>query len=106
MVKQYDVYWVDLDPTQGGEIAKTRPCVIVSPTSLNNHLKTVIIAPITSTIRNVSFRVGCSIAGRDGEIAADQIRTVDKKRLKKAMGTLNSHEITELQQIFNQMFCL
>ncbi len=106
MVKQYDVYWVDLAPTQGGEIAKARPCVIVSPASLNNHMKTVIIAPITSTIRNVSFRVGCSIAGRDGEIAADQIRTVDKKRLKKAIGTLSSHEIAELQQILHQMFCL
>ncbi len=106
MVKQYDVYWVDLNPTQGGEIAKIRPCVIVSPTSLNNHLKTVIIAPITSTIRNVSFRVGYSIAGRDGEIAADQIRMVDKKRLKKAIGTLSSLEIAELQQILHQMFCL
>lgn len=106
MVKQYDVYWVELDPPQGGEIAKTRPCAIVSPTELNHHLKTVVIAPITSTIRNVSFRVHCTLAGRNGEIAADQIRTVDKRRLKKAVGTLNKHEIKELQKVFNQIFCL
>lgn len=59
MVEQYEVYWVELDPTQGGEMAKTRPCVVVSPTGLNNHLKTVVVAPVTSTIRNVSFRVRC-----------------------------------------------
>ena len=106
MVKQYEVYWIALDPTQGGEITKTRPCVIVSPTSLNNHLKTVIIAPITSTIRNVSFRVRCSIAGRNGEIAVDQTRTVDKTRLKKAIGTLNDYEISELQHVYHQMLCL
>jgi mRNA interferase MazF len=106
MVEQYSIYWVELDPTRGGEMAKTRPCVVVSPTELNMYLTTAVIVPVTSTIRNYPFRVRCSIAGRDGEIATDQIRVVDKGRLKRKIGMLNSSEISELQEVFNQMFCL
>lgn len=105
MVEQYEVYWVELDPTQGGEMAKTRPCVVVSPTDLNNHLKTVIVAPVTSTIRNVSFRVRCFLSGRNGEIAADQLRAIDKSRIKRKIGELNNAEIEDLQEVFRQMFC-
>lgn len=106
MVKQYNVYWVELDPTKGGEMAKTRPCVIVSPDELNQHLSTIIIAPITSTIRNYPFRVQCSLMGKKGEIAADQIRTIDKGRLKKHIAKLTEKEIRNLQNVFNQMLCL
>ena len=74
MVEQYEVYWVELDPTRGGEMAKTRPCVVVTPSDLNMYLTTVVIVPITSTIRNYPYRVLCSVAGREGEIATDQIR--------------------------------
>ena len=106
MVEQYNVHWVELDPTKGGEMAKTRPCVIVSPNELNYHLSTVIIAPITSTIRNYPFRVQCSLLGKKGEIATDQIRTIDKSRLKKQIAKLSSKEISNLQNVFNQMLCV
>lgn len=106
MVEQYEVYWVELDPTRGGEMAKTRPCVVVSPSDLNMYLTTVIIVPITSTIRNYPYRVSCSVAGRDGEIATDQIRTVDKRRLKRKIGELSDKEINQLRSVFNEMFCL
>ena len=78
-VYQYNVYWVELDPTQGCEIAKTRPCVIVTPNELNDFLNTVVIIPITSTLRNYPFRINCIIDGKNGQLAIDQIRTVDKK---------------------------
>ena len=105
MVEQYEVYWVELDPTRGGEMAKTRPCVVVTPSDLNMYLTTVVIAPITSTIRNYPYRVLCSVAGREGEIATDQIRTVDKSRIKRKIGELNNREIEELKEVFRQMFC-
>ena len=69
------------------------------------HLTTVVIAPVTSTIRNYPFRVLCSVAGRDGEIATDQIRTVDKSRLKRKIGKPNNKEIEELREVFRQMLC-
>ena len=97
--------WVELDPTRGGEMAKTRPCVVVTPSDLNMYLTIVVIAPITSTIRNYPYRVLCSVAGRDGEIATDQIRTVDKSRLKRKIGDLNFSEIKRLKEVFHQMFC-
>ena len=105
MVEQYEVYWVELDPTRGGEMAKTRPCVVVTPSDLNMYLTTVVIVPITSTIRNYPYRVLCSGAGREGEIATDQIRTVDKSRLKRKIGDLNFSEIKRLREVFQQMFC-
>lgn len=105
MVEQYEVYWIELNPTRGGEMAKTRPCVVVTPSDLNMHLTTVVIAPVTSTIRNYPFRGLCSVAGRDGEIATDQIRTVDKSRLKRKIGKLNNKEIEELREVFRQMLC-
>lgn len=83
MVKQFEIYWVDLNPTIGAEMRKVRPCVIVSPKELNDHLGTVIIIPVTSSVHGYPYRVGCHIMGRNGEIATDQIRTVDKRRLKK-----------------------
>lgn len=99
----YTSFW--LDPTRGGEMAKTRPCVVVTPSDLNMYLTIVVIAPITSTIRNYPYRVLCSVAGRDGEIATDQIRTVDKSRLKRKIGDLNFSEIKRLKEVFHQMFC-
>ena len=90
---------------EGGEMAKTRPCVVVTPSDLNMYLTIVVIAPITSTIRNYPYRVLCSVAGRDGEIATDQIRTVDKSRLKRKIGDLNFSEIKRLKEVFHQMFC-
>lgn len=105
MVRQFDVYWVDLNPTIGAEMQKIRPCVIVSPKELNNHLDTVIIAPITSAVHGYPYRVACRIMERDGEIATDQIRTIDKRRLKNRITTLTAVEIAKMQDVFRQMFC-
>ncbi len=105
MVRQFDVYWVDLNPTIGAEMQKIRPCVIVSPKELNNHLDTVIIAPITSAVHGYPYRVACRIIERDGEIATDQIRTIDKRRLKNRITTLTTVEIAKMQDVFRQMFC-
>ena len=105
MVEQYGVYWVELNPTRGGEMTKTRPCVVVTPADLNMYLSTVVIIPITSTIRHYPYRVLCSVADREGEIATDQIHTVDKSRLKRKIGTLNSSEVKRLREVFRQMFC-
>ena len=105
MVKQFDIYWVDLNPTIGAEMQKIRPCVVVSPQELNDHLDTVIIVPVTSAIHGYPYRVGCRIMNRDGEIATDQIRTIDKRRLKNRIATLSSNEIAMLQDILHQMFC-
>ena len=77
----------------------------VTPSDLNMYLTTVVIVPITSTIRNYPYRVLCSVAGREGEIATDQIRTVDKSRLKRKIGDLNFSEIKRLREVFQQMFC-
>jgi mRNA interferase MazF len=105
MVRQFDVYWVDLNPTIGAEMQKIRPCVIVSPKELNNHLDTVIIAPITSAIHGYPYRVACRIMERDGEIATDQIRTIDKRRLKNRITQLTAVEIAKMQNVLRQMFC-
>ena len=105
MVSQFDVYWVDLNPTIGAEMQKIRPCVIVSPKELNDHLDTVIIVPVTSTIHGYPYRVACHIMGRDGEIATDQIRTIDKRRLKNRIAALSIDEIAMLQDVLRQMFC-
>ena len=104
MVNQYDIYWVDLNPTIGAEMQKIRPCVIVSPQELNHHLDTVIIVPVTSAIHGYPYRVKCRIMGRDGEMATDQIRTIDKRRLKNRVASLSDDEIAALQDVFRQMF--
>ena len=105
MVNQFDVYWIDLNPTIGAEMQKVRPCVVVSPKELNQYLATVIIIPITSAIHGYPYRVACHVDGRDGEIVTDQIRTVDKSRLKKKIATLSPDEQAELQDVLRQMFC-
>jgi mRNA interferase MazF len=84
---------------------KIRPCVVVSPQELNDHLDTVIIVPVTSAVHGYPYRVGCRIMGRDGEMATDQIRTIDKKRLKKRISKLSDDEIDTLRDILHQMFC-
>jgi mRNA interferase MazF len=88
VVSRGEVHLVDLDPTRGSEIRKTRPCVIVSPDELNHHLNTVMIAPLTTGGRPYPWRVACEFAGRSGMVALDQLRTVDTERLVKALGTL------------------
>jgi mRNA interferase MazF len=89
VVTRFDIYLVDLEPTRGSEIRKTRPCVIISPDEMNRPLRTVIIAPLTSTRKGYPSRVSCQFENKAGEIVLDQIRTVDKTRLAKRLGTLD-----------------
>ncbi|MCY7350148.1 MAG: type II toxin-antitoxin system PemK/MazF family toxin [Cytophagaceae bacterium] len=89
VIKRFDVWLVSLDPTQGSEIAKTRPCLVVSPGAINSRLNTVLIAPMTSTRRRYPTRVDCQFAGQEGQVALDQTRSVDKARLVKCLGSLD-----------------
>lgn len=89
MVNRFDVYLINLDPTVGHEIKKTRPCLIVSPDEMNQHLSTVIIAPMTTKGRAYPMRVKCRFQGKEGMIVLDQIRSVDKSRLVKHLGTIS-----------------
>ena len=90
MVKRFEVWNIDLNPTIGHEINKVRPCVVVSPDEANNNLKTVIVVPLTSTIRSFPTRVNCQFKGKSGQLAGDQIRVVDKERLIKKLGKLDN----------------
>ena len=104
-VKQYAVHWVDLNPTKGNEVNKVRPCVIVSPDEMNLYIKTVIIAPLTHTLKSYPSRVICDIKGEKGSIMLDQIRTIDKIRIGSKIAQLHSKEITEVKYVINQMLC-
>ncbi len=86
--QRFEVWLVNLDPTQGSEINKTRPCVVISPDELNRHLRTVIVAALTSASRNYPSRVACQFQGKEGQIALDHIRSVDKTRLVRRLGLL------------------
>lgn len=89
VVSRFEVWLVSLDPTRGSEIAKTRPCIIISPDSVNRYLNTVMVAPLTSTRKPYPTRVDCQFDSRDGQIAIDQSRSVDKSRLVKKLGHLD-----------------
>jgi len=90
VAQRFDVHWVALDPTVGGEIRKTRPCVIVSPDELNERVSTVIVAPMTTRGRPYPTRVSCRFNDKDARIVLDQLRTVDKRRLLNHMGTIDA----------------
>jgi mRNA interferase MazF len=106
VVKRGEIWLLALDPTVGSEIKKSRPCVIVSPPELNQHLRTVIVAPMTSKGFAAPFRVPVTHGGIRGMIVLDQIRTVDKIRLVKRLGTVSaktlSAVLTTLQEVFAQ----
>ena len=104
MFSRFDIYYVNLDPTIGSEIKKTRPCIIISPDEMNHNISTVIIAPLTSRLRNYPTRVPCKVEGKQGQIVIDQIRTVDKSRLFKRVGSLNKITQTKILNILKEMF--
>ncbi|KUO62861.1 transcriptional regulator [bacterium BRH_c32] len=104
MYFRFDIYYVNLDPTIGSEIKKTRPCIIISPNEMNNNINTVIIAPITSKLRNYPTRIPCKLEGKQGQIVLDQIRTVDKARLIKKISTLNNNTQNKVLEILFKMF--
>ncbi len=102
VIKQYEIYWVNLDPTIGSEIKKTRPCIIISPDVSNKHLNTILIAPVTSTIRNLPMRFDVRINRKKGNVCLDQIRCIDKSRLTKKISKLSAIEIETLKSILRE----
>ena len=90
VVRRFDVYLVNLDPTVGSEIKKTRPCLVVSPDEMNRHISTVIVAPMTTRGRDYPTRVPCRFQGKEGQVVLDQLRTVDKARLSKSLGRISA----------------
>ena len=104
VVKRFDVYLVNLDPTLGSEIQKTRPCLIVSPDEMNRHIATVIIAPMTTQGRAYPTRVACEFQGKAGYVVLDQLRTVDKVRLVKRLGRLRDEEQKAVLQALADLF--
>lgn len=103
-VARGDVHLVGLDPTLGSEIKKTRPCLIVSPDELNQHLRTVIVAPMTTGGQAYPWRVTCRFQNRSGFVALDQLRTVDSARLVKRLGRLSAATTTEVLNTLQEMF--
>ena len=103
-VTRGQVYLVRLDPTLGGEIKKTRPCAVVSPDELNEHLRTVIVAPMTTGGRAYPWRPRCRVQGRAGYVALDQLRTVDVERLVKALGRLEDATVVSVLERLQDMF--
>jgi len=104
VVERFDVYWVRLDPTEGHEMRKTRPCVVISPDELNQHLATVLVAPLTTTMRDYPTRVPVRVASKAGQAALDQIRVVDKTRLGRKMGRLDSKSSGRILSVLAELF--
>jgi len=100
---QYDVYLINLDPTIGHEIKKTRPCLIISPDEMNENLRTVIIAPMTTKTHDYPTRVSVDFQEKKGWIVLDQLRTVDKKRLTRKLGTIDKKTIQKVKAVIKQM---
>ena len=104
VVKRFDVYLVNLDPTLGSEIKKTRPCLVISPDEMNRWVRTVIVAPMTTKGQLYPTRVPCEFQGKEGRIVLDQIRTVDKARLVRRLGQTGKSTQGEVLAILAEMF--
>ena len=104
VTNRFDVFLISLDPTRGGEIRKTRPCLIISPDEMNDHIRTVIVAPMTTKGRPYPSRVPCTFQGKRGQVVLDQIRTVDKKRLVRRLGTISSGVQSKVLDALQEMF--
>ena len=104
LIKRFEVYLVTLDPTQGQEIKKTRPCLVISPDEMNRHIRTVIVAPMTTKGRTYPTRVACTFQGKSGQVVLDQIRTVDRSRLVKRLGRIDSTTRTAVLSILAELF--
>ena len=104
VVNRFDVFLVNLDPTVGSEIQKTRPCVVISPGEMNKYIATVIVAPMTTKGQSYPTRVACQFQGKDGQMVLDQIRTVDKTRLVKKLGQIDSDEQKAVLDTLAEMF--
>jgi mRNA interferase MazF len=104
VVKRFDIFLVNLDPTVGSEIQKTRPCLVVSPDEMNRHIATVIVAPMTTHSRPYPTRIACVFEGKSGQIVLDQLRTVDKVRLVKRLGRITPDDQRLVLEGLAEMF--
>jgi mRNA interferase MazF len=104
VVQRFDVFLINLDPTLGSEIKKTRPCLVISPDEINRHIRTVIAAPMTTAGKDYPTRVPCKFQGKKGRIVLDQIRTIDKSRLIKKLGVIDQHTQVEVISTLQQLF--
>jgi len=104
VISRFDVYLVNLDPTIGHEVRKTRPCLIVSPDEMNQYIGTVIVAPMTTKARDYPTRVNLTFQGKKGQIVLDQIRTIDKIRLIKRLGKIDKNTAQKVLEILAEMF--
>jgi len=104
VVKRFDVFLVNLDPTIGSEIHKTRPCVVISPDEMNRHIATVIVAPMTTKGQPYPTRIACQFQRKDGQIVLDQIRTVDKTRLVRRLGQISTSEQKAVLDTLAELF--
>jgi mRNA interferase MazF len=103
-VARFEVHLVNLDPTRGSEIRKTRPCVVISPDEMNRHLRTVIVAPMTTPGGSYPSRVPVRFQGTDGHVVLDQVRTVDKVRLARRVGVLDEVTSQRVLDVLIEMF--
>ena len=103
-LKQYSIVLVNLDPTIGSEIKKTRPCVTISPNELNKYLKTIVVVPMTTNLNKYPTRISVKSNGKNGMMAVDQIRTIDKSRIIKTFDKLKSSEIRKLKDVIRETF--
>ena len=103
-ISQYDIVLVNLDPTMGSEMKKTRPCVVLSPKEMNKYLQTIVIAPMTSSSKPYPTRVEVNHKTTKGWIAIDQVRTIDRMRIVKRFGTLADKEIEKVKSVIQETF--
>jgi mRNA interferase MazF len=101
---RFDILLVSLDPSQGADIKKTRPCLVISPDEMNKHIKTLIVAPMTSKGNPYLTRIPITFKGKEGKILLDQIRTIDKSRIIKKLGTLDTEKSSLVLEILGKMF--
>jgi len=104
VVNRFDVYLINLDPTIGSEIQKARPCLIISPDEMNRHIRTVIVAPMTTASKDYPTRVSCKFKKKKGQIVLDQIRTIDKTRLIKKLGSINPETQLDVISVLQRLF--
>ncbi len=104
VVNRFDVYLINLDPTVGSEIKKIRPCLIISPDEMNRHIRTVIVAPMTTAGKEYPTRISCTFKKKKGQIVTDQIRTIDKSRLIKRLGTIDPNTQLEVIAVLQRLF--
>jgi mRNA interferase MazF len=104
VINRFDVHLVNLDPTVGSEIQKTRPCLVVSPDEINHNLRTVIVAPMTTKGRAYPSRVPCRFKGKNGHVVLVQVRTVDQSRLVKRLGRLDDQTARKVLEVLQAMF--